>query len=48
MMTTPFDRTVPEWLERLDRWRGKQIPTPSRAEAVRSMVTARLAMMKED
>lgn len=38
----------PEWLERVDRWRATQQPIPSRAEAVRSMVTAALTMMKVD
>lgn len=28
----------PPWIERVDTWRGKQKPIPSRSEAIRALV----------
>jgi hypothetical protein len=36
-------RVTPKWLADLDKWRAKQIPIPSRAEAIRRLVSSELA-----
>jgi hypothetical protein len=35
-------RSSQKWIERLDEWRGKQRPIPSRAEAIRTLVATAL------
>lgn len=40
-------RASERWIERLDEWRGKQKPIPSRAEAIRTLVTTALDKLEE-
>lgn len=35
-------RVSQQWLERIDEWRARQKPIPSRAEAIRRLVEAGL------
>jgi len=43
-----FEMKAPtEWLERIDRWRGKQPGVPPRAEAIRTLVTKTLDDLEE-
>ncbi|WP_203226066.1 hypothetical protein [Novosphingobium pentaromativorans] len=39
-------RATHSWIDRLDDWRGKQKPIPSRAEAIRSLVDKALSADK--
>ncbi len=48
MSNEPKDQRVPVMMgrsevERIDRWRGKQLPIPSRSEAIRQLVAKALS-----
>jgi len=41
-------RLQPDLLSKLDEWRSKQRPIPTRPEAIRAMVEATFRLMKTD